>query len=308
MPPSRIFISAFFALSFSCGPTEAVPDAGSSIDASATADASSLVDAGSDAGPLDAGPLDAGETTSSSGGEGGIECDATGELSAGRTYCQARLGSVDVRFAEPIGGSGPLRLALYLHGDGARAYESGSALRVLLPFADEHHALIVAALAPNGCAWWLPPSHDCDASSGTPDTLHENAAALEAALTALRAAYDIADEPVFYYGSSGGSNFLTGSFFPRFGDRYPGVLAVNCGGEPPWDGALTWDADAAWPSELTFTYGDADFLREDAHSAVEYYEGLGFIVNETVLTGGVEHCAFDGHGRAAEVWSAYLER
>jgi hypothetical protein len=262
-------------------------------------------------GPVDSarpGDVDSGSGGASSGGSGGLSCLRTGDVGGGRAYCEVRIGSVDVRFVEPIGGDegAPLRLALYLHGDGARAYQSNSVLRTLLPWADTHHALLAAVLAPNGCAWWQSPEHDCDGAEVDPDRAHENAAALDAALVRLRAAYDLRDAPILYYGSSGGSVFLTASFVPRYGDRYPGVLAINCGGEVPWEPGFRWTVTASSASELFFTYGDADFLREDAHAAVIAYQDLGFMVRETVLSPGVEHCAFDAHARAAEVWTEAL--
>jgi hypothetical protein len=294
-----------------CDESPHASDAGAHRDARVQSDGGSS-DAGSsdggssDAGSSDASSPDAGPT--SSGGAGGLSCDETGDVGNGRSYCQAHLGTVDVRFIEPAGGSGPLRLGLYLHGDGAAASESGSALRVLTSWADAHHALIAAVLAPNGCAWWQAPSHDCGSSSVEVDTGHENAAALDEALRALRAAYDIYDAPVFYYGSSGGSIFLTASFIPRYGDQYPGAFSLACGGEPPWDGSLAWDPSDPRGSKLYFTYNENEMLRDDIESTISYYEGIGFPVDADVVPAGDwDHCAFDAHGRAAEVWTAYLE-
>ncbi len=280
------------------GPSTSGSDGGAPGDARVRPDARVVADdasAGGDAGP------------SSSGGSGGLTCEQTGDVGNGRSYCQVTLGSVQVRFIEPQGGADPLRLGLYLHGDGAAAYQSGSALRVLTAWADAHHALIAAALAPNGCAWWQPPSHDCSSTTAERDTTHQNAAALDEALRALRAAYDIEDAPIFDYGSSGGSIFLTASFIPRFGDRYPGAFSLACGGEPPWDGSLAWDASDPRGSKLYFTYNENEMLRADIESTTAYYQGLDFPVDVDVLPAGDwDHCAFDAHGRAAEVWTAYL--
>ncbi|APR82864.1 Hypothetical protein A7982_08213 [Minicystis rosea] len=264
----------------------------------------------SDSGPVDSGPKDGGPTdagATSSGGSGGLTCVSTGQVVAGRSYCQVHIGSVDVRFIEPNGGTGPLNLALYIHGDGAGAYNSGSVFKSLIQWADDHHALVAAVLAPNGCAWWQPPAHDCNSSTQERDLQHQNAVALDAAIKGLRAAYDISNSPVFYYGSSGGSIFLTASFLPRYGAQYPGAFAINCGGEKPWDGQLSWDPSQTGGTQLFFTYGDADYLAQDSHDTFLYYQSLGFPVYETVLTPNIQHCAFDGHGRAAEVWNQYLD-
>src|SRR5690554_3076760 len=98
----RASLVALLALSASCDP-DAVVDAGA--DRSARADAGSLVDGsvvdGSvvDGSLVDGGPYDGG--ASSSGGEGGFDCDRRGEIQRGRSYCQVELGSVQLRVAEP---------------------------------------------------------------------------------------------------------------------------------------------------------------------------------------------------------------
>lgn len=214
-----------------------------------------------------------------------------------------------MKVAEPVGGSGPLRIAIYVHGDGAGAYESDSAMKALLPWADANHALVVSILAPNRCAWWqLPTQTDCsETAPPAPDTEGVNADALKAAIDTLKKAYAIAEGPLFYYGSSGGSIFLTRSFLRRYGDAYPGVFALNCGGEKA-DRSFAWnvaDSSARGATKLVYTYGDKDYLRADIETAIPFYEGLGFPSDHTIVP-GAEHCAFDGHARAVEVWTEYL--
>lgn len=207
-----------------------------------------------------------------------------------------------------------MKLAVYVHGDGAAAHNNNGAMEVLLPWLDAHNAMMVSVRAPNGCAWWLRPGYECPTSRDASvdadverDLTHANATALDAVFKKLRAAYDIGNGPVFYYGSSGGSVFLTNSFFPRFGDVYPGAFALNCGGEKPVAGASTWDAsDAAQrgPTKFWFTYTSGDDLVPTIRAAKSYYDGLGVPSAERVTAGA--HCAFDGHGRAGEVWSEFL--
>lgn len=259
-------------------------------------------DAGAPDAPVDAGPA-------SSGGNGGLTCTSTGNLPGGRTYCLTTIGGAELKLALPQGGTGPLSVALYLHGDGAGAYKSDGAMKALLPWADAHHAIFVSVLSPNRCAWWqVPTQTDCsDGSLEHADREGVNADALREVLEAVRAAYDVTNGPLFYYGSSGGSIFLTRSFLRRFGDRFPGVFALNCGGEKA-DRAFAWDpADATKRAStvLSYTYGDQDFLKADIEAAIPFYEGLGF-PSESKVIAGAAHCAFDGHGRAAEVWSAFL--
>lgn len=143
----------------------------------------------------------------SSHGQGGIACSSTGvatDSGKSYSYCVAKAGSVEMKIVEPEkGATGPLRLALYLHGDGAGPYGSDLDLRKLAPFTSTHGVLLVAALAPNACAWWLKPSYTtCDATTPIPasavDEGGENAAALKAAIDALRAGWDIADSPMLF--------------------------------------------------------------------------------------------------------------
>ena len=247
----------------------------------------------------------------SSGGSGSLACDKTEDLGNGRTACVAKLGSVEVKLVEgkgsgagPLSG-GPLRLALYLHGDGAGAHKSNSALKTMLPWLDEKHGLGVSLLAPNGCAWWQKPSYDCSGSANAPDTAAENSKALVAALEALYAKYDVRLDGVAYYGSSGGSIFLTEQWLPLHGAEYMGVFALMCGGKKPRQ-AFAWDTnDTALVAKnpLFFTYGDQDFLVPDIGEAITALQGKKLTVTKKVIP-GAQHCAFNSHAEAVAVWQS----
>jgi hypothetical protein len=287
-----------------------LPDGGDPSDAGALPDTGALPDGAlpEDAAPPDGGSLpDAGLTSSK--GTGGLVCSKTVDLGGGRSYCVSKIQGVELRLADAAPGeSGPVSLAVYLHGDGAAAYLSNSAMKAILPWADLRHVRFVAVLAPNGCAWWQKPSHDCASAVEEPDTLGENTVAFEAVLAGIRAHYDINLDPTFYYGSSGGTIFLAGAFLPKYGNVYPGAFAMNCGGTPQDKADFTWNVDdpaVRGSTKLWFTYGDQDFLKDDAHGSAVFYGGLGFPVDETIIAGAT-HCAFDGHGRAKQVWSEFL--
>lgn len=262
-----------------------------------------------DAGDLDAGVPEAAPTAPpSSGGKGGLDCSSTRTL-GDRKVCVASAGGSEFRVIEPVPGAGPLRMAVYLHGDGARAYVNDGAMRALLPWADAHHALVVAVLAPNACAWWQKASQtDCsDTATPDPDGAGANADALDAALKLVRSRYDVRVDATFFYGASGGSVFLSKTFLRRFGNAYPGAYALNCGGEKA-DLPFAWDASdakARGSSKLFFTYGDLDFLKPDIERAIPFYQGLGFPIDRQIVA-GAEHCAFDAHGRAVAVFTAFL--
>ncbi len=289
-----------------CGstPPPPTPDAGETPDASVQEP---------DAGLLDAGVVDAG--VRSSGGSGGVTCMSSTTLDATHSACLADVNGTKFKLTTPAGGSGPYVLGIYLHGDGAGAYNSNSAVRRMLPLADSKHVLQVAVLAPNKCSWWQAPSAMFDAQCANvgvalEDTAGENAEALAAVIDAVRAAYDVRDDLYLYYSASGGSIFLTRRFIPVYGEAYPGGMSINCGGEMPPDDDFMWathDASARGTTQLFFTYGDQDFLAADSHATALGYRARDFVVDEKVLP-NVGHCGptFDAHGRALEVWTQVL--
>ncbi|MEZ4297862.1 MAG: hypothetical protein R3B70_23095 [Polyangiaceae bacterium] len=316
---SFIFASVLFAVAGCSGPSEETSD----TTGTTTTDTGTTTS--------DTGTTTETETgKGSSQGTGGLPCSSTGVATENGTdyaYCVAKVGSVEMKIVEPAaGGTGPLHLAIYLHGDGAGPYGSDFDLRRLAPWTSMHNVLLVSALAPNACAWWLKPSYTtCDAATPVPqdavDVDGENADALKAAIDGLRGGWDIADSPVLFGGSSGGSIFLTASFLPLFGDKHPGAYALSCGGDAPWAGGVAWDAkDPALVSanKLFFTYGDKDFVVPDVLESIDYYGGIGVstdvtVIPETVANGGNSHCgnvggsySYDQIGRVSEVWASYL--
>ncbi|HSO40695.1 MAG TPA: hypothetical protein VLT33_49555 [Labilithrix sp.] len=247
-------------------------------------------------------PIDA-SVPPSSGGKGGLSCTSTATV-AGRSICTAKVGSVELKILAPKAGAGPLRLGVYVHGDGAGAHKSGSVLTALAPWADAQRGLVVSFLAPNGCAWWLAPTHDCASNQTDADVAGANAAALAAAIDAVLKAYDVRSDGVRYYGASGGSIFLTDEWIPLQGGTYPGVFAIMCGGDASTR-TYGWDASNAAlraRNPLWFTYGDQDFLLTDEKAAVAAFKSKGFAVTEKVLP-NKGHCEFDAHGEAASIWT-----
>ncbi|RYZ47065.1 MAG: hypothetical protein EOO72_00450 [Myxococcaceae bacterium] len=314
----RLVLAAVLALGLSAcsgDPDEPTPDAGSTADSGTATDAGTDagVDAGTDAGTqVDAG-TDAG--SGSSRGSGKLPCITTGttQTDAGTlSFCEAQVGAARVKIIEPRAGiaAAPMKLAIYLHGDGASAYNGGNprALFTHGGWTYGHNTLYVAALAPNKCAWWTTPERtDCstEATDADRDLEGKNAAALAEIIETVRRSWDILNGPIYFGGSSGGSIQLTASFLPRYGDRYPGVYALSCGGEKPWSGSMDWDASQAslrGSTKFYFTYGDQDYLIDDIRAAESYFTGLQFPVNDKVIAGAV-HCAFDQIGRVSEVWN-----
>lgn len=290
-PTGLLPVASVALAALACSAGEAPLDAGAP-DAAVDAPGGDVeADAGGDAAPP------------SSGGVGGLACARRDPLGDGHTVCVIKVGSTELKVVEPAGGAGPLVLALYLHGDGAGAHKSGSALKTMAPWLDTAHALGVSVLAPNGCSWWQTPSHDCAATASEPDRAADNAKALAGALEALGRAYDLRADKTYYYGSSGGSIFLTEQWLPLEGGRHPGVFALMCGGEATAR-PFAWDTSSTpRRSRFGFTYGDQDFLKKDIEGAVRALRDKGLDVSEKVLPGAA-HCAFDAHGEAVSVWAA----
>jgi len=318
----RAWVFSIVVLGFSCGTSRGADDAGHSSDASVLdagmLEDSGVIDAGieeEDAGMIDAGVVDAG--IASSHGTGGVTCLSSANIDATHTACLAKVNDTSFKLTTPVGDSGPYYLGIYLHGDGAGAYNSNSAVKRMLPLADSKHVLQIAVLAPNGCAWWQDPGTPFDSQCNNigpvvPDTTGLNAQALAEVIDAVRAAYDVRNDLVLYYSASGGSIFLTNSFIPSHGSEYPGGMSINCGAEMPADSAFTWDtndAAARGSTQLFFTYGDSDpvVLPADVHAAATGYAAKHFVVDEKILP-GVQHCGptFDAHARALEVWTQVL--
>jgi hypothetical protein len=295
-------VASLSALSLVATVTLAALGCASAVGGAPAPGADAAVDA--PAGEADAGPdvaPDAAEP--SSGGVGGLACARRDALGDGHTACVVKVGSTELKVVEPAGGAGPLVLALYLHGDGAGAHKSGSALKTMAPWLDAAHGLGVSVLAPNGCSWWQTPAHDCAGSASDPDRAADNAKALSGALEALARAYDLRADKTYYYGSSGGSIFLTEQWLPLEGGRHPGVFALMCGGEATAR-AFAWDTSTTpRRSRFGFTYGDQDFLKKDIEGAVRALREKGLEVSEKVIPGAA-HCAFDAHGEAVSVWAA----
>lgn len=253
--------------------------------------------------PIEAAPPSDAAAPPGSGGKGGLICTSRADVS-GRSICTAKIGSVELKILEPKEGSGPMRLGVYVHGDGAGAHKSGSVFKPMIAWADAQHALGVSFLAPNGCAWWQSPTHDCASQQTDPDVAAANAAALALAIDAIMNAYDVRTDGFRYYGASGGSIFLTDEWLPLQAAKYPGVFALMCGGEASTR-KFVWDIFSAplrGKNPLWFTYGDQDFLLSDEQAAVAAFKGRGFAVIEKVLP-NAGHCAFDAHGEAIAIWT-----
>lgn len=257
---------------------------------------------------------ESGRSAGSSHGAGGLPCQRRGRVSSGKrayAYCVAQVAGAELKIIEPQGTAPgePLRLAIYLHADGALAHDGDNAPRIQAPWTSSHRTLYVSARAPNGCGWWIKPTVTrCNDDERDRDGEGANAAVLARIIEALRSGWNLDNGPILYGASSGGSVLLTSTFLPRYGDRYPGAFALGCGGEMPWTGRLEWDGtrpELRGPTKLFFTYGDRDEYLADIRSSIVYYGRLGFPVDEQVVP-DAGHCQFNHLGRTVEIWSRYV--
>ncbi len=261
---------------------------------------------GSDAGGPESPPTSTPPTTpdASSHGAGGVPCTRQMTQNQGLDYCLGKVGTVEYKLFVPEDGSKrPMQMALFLHGDTANGYLEDWGFEALAAWASQHHVLMLAALAPNGCSWWRP---ETSCSVDEYDT-GGNALALEEVLKTIAKGYDVYQTDLLYVGYSGGSTFLTRQWIPMFGDTHPGVVVANCGGVEPQ--AFSWE-----PSDLQrarvplyYTYGDSDFMIEYILPSSEQYDALGFPVSLLELR-GVDHCgsSYDWDERTLSLWSAAL--
>lgn len=321
-----MLIGSVFASS-ACSPSNA-PDAQSDASSQESATTDAAPDAETDAAQLDAetdaatsvdastadatAPSDASIGT---GGSGGVTCASTGTVTNGSTtyrFCVVTISGVELKLVEPAmdTSAAPLRLAVYLHGDGARAHTGNTTVRLQAPWTSTHRTLYVSALAPNRCAWWLRPGFtDCAANptDADIDRAGDNVTALRAVIDALGRAYNLDLRETLFGGSSGGAFFLTASWIPAVGDRFGGAYALMCGAHAPWSGMLSWDgANAALRSKsrLAFAYGAQDEFLSDITGGVSFYRDSMFALEETVLP-NTTHCAFDHIGGVATQWSRW---
>lgn len=251
-------------------------------------------------GPAEGTPPEA----PSSPSPGGLACSRESDLGGGRMSCVTKVAGVELRIVRPRDGSGPMRLGLYLHGDGAAAHLDDSAVRAMLTWVDAKRGLGVSALAPNGCSWWQTPTHDCASNQTEEDVDAANVAPLSAAIDAIMKAYDVRTDGIRYSSASGGSIFLSGEWIPIQGARYPGVYSILCGGSDPrhfeWD---VTDPALRAKNKLSFTYGDQDSLYGLIRLSIDTFSGKMFSVGEKIIP-GAGHCEFDTHAEAIALWNA----
>lgn len=322
---SLLLLIAALSTAFTLGCSEDSNDKGSPGDAAVVpSDGNSAEECDASTTPSDASEddADAGEMHGS-GGSGGFACSQTKSFTTSdglqMSYCVTTVAESELKIVEPTHVvTGPLKLAIYLHGDGARPHTHGSAFKYQGDWVAAHDVLYVSALAPNGCSWWRAPSPkiaDCNddaAYEANPqDTEGKNADTLRAIIEAIRGAYDIDDRQILFAGSSGGAILLTASWIPRHGDDFPGFYALACGGEKPWQ-EITWDTTNRALLDgigLSFAYGTGERLEPDIRSAHGFYAELGIqseLLEQAPNGSSSDHCNYDQLGTIPAQWDEAL--
>lgn len=231
-----------------------------------------------------------------------LRCRFTNSRNARLPICVTQIAGIEVKIHMPTKNSPTKHLALFFHGDTANGYLEDWGYEGLAQWSEKRGIALAALLAPNRCSWWRP-STDC--VKNLFDT-GANADIASRAIASLRSKLGVRGQNL-YVGYSGGSTFLTSQFIPRYGSRFPGAYALNCGGYQP---ILSLDRSVSVSrTKLTFAYGDNDFMFTSGYisRAVRAYQAKGMVVDTQVFSGRA-HCdgKVDWNGQTTRIWSSFL--
>ena len=164
----------------------------------------------------------------------------------------------------------PYGLMIYLHGDNGGDYTNPWIFNQLLPISKERHLITVSVLSPDGGRLWYsnPRKHA--------EFLHQ---LLE---NELFKKYNIDTNKIYFTGSSGGSQFLTGIFVAEFTSNYGGGAFPTCGGADIYKYfgvKKNISEDMKQNFKLFFYTQDKDFLYPQVRQSRQTYESLGMKVS-----------------------------
>jgi hypothetical protein len=171
-------------------------------------------------------------------------------------------------------------LLIYLHGDGAGDYREDWIFDPLEKLGLEKNLMMVSVLSPDGGNQWYSdgPGHAAYVHSLIQDELYKK--------------YNVDKRHIYLTGSSGGSQFLTGSFVPLYGVNYSGGAMPTCGGAANWEDEMKSSPEFLKNFRLFFYTQTFDSLYSQVKKAITYYKGKGLTVYSETPAGG-RHCGFD---------------
>ena len=176
---------------------------------------------------------------------------------------------------------GSYGLLVYLHGDEARDYYSSWIVNQLIPIAKEYNLILVSVLAPGMVKrWYVAPRYKADYLN-------------KLITTDLVSKFDIDTNNVYFTGSSGGSQFLTGIFIAEYASNYGGGAFPTCGGANLFTGYQVKPKITEQMKQnfkLFYYTNTGDFLYSQVVASKRTYERLGLMVQGFHAAGG--HCQF----------------
>ena len=192
------------------------------------------------------------------------------EASFSSTGSYATSSKYKVNVPDSYNENTPHGLMIYLHGDNAGDYTNPWIFNQLLPVSKERKLITVSVLSPDGGRQWYskPRVHA--------EFLHQ---LIE---NELFKKYNIDPNHIYFTGSSGGSQFLTGIFVAEFTSNYGGGAFPTCGGDDIYNGFGVQKniTDSMKQDFKLFFYTQTqDFLYSQVTQAKSTYSSLGLKVS-----------------------------
>ena len=213
------------------------------------------------------------ETTGGTGGKTGT-FEQTFSASNGKSSTWKTTIPSDLSEAKPYG------LSIYLHGDGGGDYSW--VFDSLVRSSKQENLIGLVVKAPNFERRWY---NGGIANAKFLDELIEKE---------LLAKYNIDKTRIYFIGTSGGSQFLTGQFIPNYGSKYNSGALLLCGGPKNWQNNIASTPEFISKFKFYWYSGTGDFLYDQILEGIEYYKGLGMQVDSEMIPGG-SHCTFPGN-------------
>lgn len=203
----------------------------------------------------------------------------------------------------------PYGLLIYLHGDNYNELRGGYFQGRMAQLGQRYNLLPIAVYSPDlnrqsGSQWW-------GGNGRHADFLHD--------LLQKRVGqdYNVDFSKVYLYGMSGGSQFVTKYFIPRYGEFYAGGVAPMCGGNSSEQYEPVRRPDIVKNNFRFFFYTHGkDFLYSAVRKTVAYFQRLGFSVqyespptapsNRSGNEGRRNHCYKTGNDKMEEILASWL--
>lgn len=202
---------------------------------------------------------------------------ALGLVEDSYTAVNGLSGKIRLQVPQDHGPGHPHGLLVYLHGDGGKDYDWF--FDDVKDAAEANGLIAMSARSPNdGAAWYKNGEKQAEYLD-------------EVLQKRVFPQYDITFAQVVFVGASGGSQFLTGQFIPKYGANYEGGSLQMCGGPRNWLANFPAKPEFLKRFTLAFYTQRGDMLFPQVEQGIAYYESQGMQVLKE-LPDGTGHCAF----------------